>query len=56
MVGRYVQVEKQLKTSEEILSRAFEKNLQLIESIEQESEKELHRQWISKTTEENDEF
>ena len=38
-VGRYVQVEKQLKTCEEILSRAVEKNLQLIESAEQESEK-----------------
>ena len=55
-VGRYVQVEKQLKTCEEILSRAVEKNLQLIESAEQESEKELYRQWISKTTDENDAF
>ena len=55
-VGRYVQVEKQLKTCEEILSRAVEKNLQLIESAEQESEKEQYRQWISKTTDENDAF
>ena len=53
-IGRYVQVEKQLKTCEEILSRAVEKNLQLIESAEQESEKELYRQWISKTTDEID--
>ena len=43
-VGRYVQVEKQLKTCEKILSRAVEKNLQLIESAEQESEKEIYRQ------------
>ena len=55
-VGRYVQVEKQLKTCEEILSRAVEKNLQLIESAEQEPEKELYRQWISKTTDDNDAF
>ena len=33
-VERYVQVEKQLKTCEEILSRAVEQNLQLIESAE----------------------
>ena len=32
-VGRYVQVEKQLKTCEEIPSRAVEKNLQLIARI-----------------------
>ena len=55
-VGRYVQVEKELKTCEEMLSLAVEKNLQLIESAEQESEKEIYRQWISKTTDENDAF
>ena len=38
-VGRYVQVEKQLKTCQEILSRAVEKKLQLIESAEQKSER-----------------
>ena len=55
-VGRYVQVGEKLKTREETLSRAVEKNIQLIESVEQESEKELYRQWISKTTEKNVEF
>ena len=54
-VGRYAKVEKQLKTCEEILSRAVE-NLQLIESAEQGSEKKLYREWISKTTEETDAF
>ena len=55
-MGRYVQVEKQLKTCEEILSRAVEEKLQLNESVEQESKKERYRQWISKTTEKNDAF
>ena len=54
-VGRYVQVEKHLKTCKKFLSRAVEKNLQLTENVEQETEKELYWQCIRETTEENDE-
>ena len=49
-------LKNKLKTFEEILSRAVEKNFQMIESAEQESEKEINREWISKTTEENHAF
>ena len=54
-VGRYVQVEKHLKTCKKFLSPAVEKNLQLTENVEQETEKQLYWQCIRETTEENDE-